>query len=150
MELERSVSNMCTAVRVLRSSKRTLGKEDYLAEKVTTFPGWLIINFWKRESNRERKDEYEYLIAKKLNSFNPVIAFNPVPDIYSDYLEEVSSIDAIVELLKNQNPTVYEIARAKYVDFFNSYLDYEESVPKVIDFEKGRSKVIQFNGGNYD
>ena len=139
MKIDKSIKNMYSALRILRHFDINISKEKYLENKVTSIPGWLLIRSWRNEKDKGVKDSFEYLFAKKLNSFNPIIAYNDVPPIYNQYLEQVSSIDAIVELLKNDNQEVYDKAKKKYIRFFDSYLDYEE--------EHMKCKIIEFNGG---
>lgn len=73
------------------------------------------------------------LIAKKLGIWGPLLQYNDVPDIYLEYLEGVTSIDAIVELMNSPSAQVRDAVTAKYKRFFEEYLDKEEKC-KVIKF----------------
>ena len=125
------VNDLYTSLRVM--DKNTQYGDELVSEKVKNIPGQFLLTSWKNSKSEIQKEKFEILIAKKLNSLNAILQYNDVPRIYLEYLELVSSIDAIVELLDNLNEKVRTIAYEKYRLFFDKYLE-----------EKEKCKIIQF------
>ena len=125
------VNDLYTSLRVM--DKNTQYGDELVSEKVKNIPGQFLLTSWKNSKSEIQKEKFELLIAKKLNSLNAILQCNDVPRIYLEYLELVSSIDAIVELLDNLNEKVRTIAYEKYRLFFDKYLE-----------EKEKCKIIQF------
>ncbi len=109
-------------LRVLRVFKRT---SEYLRGRISLVSGQSLLVLWENEGDPDRKDRFEQLIALKLNSYGDMLLYNPVPHIYDEYLSEVKSIDAIVELVNNPNPKVQNIGRKKFIEFYDKYLEEE-------------------------
>ena len=118
----------------LRSNNHSYANE-YIEEKMKNIPDYMLIRLWRNEKNIKIKEMFEVLIAKKLNGYNALLKYNDIPSIYLDYLYEVSYIDAIIELLDNSNETVLNIAKDKYKDFFDNYLEQSDE-EKVIEFRR--------------
>ena len=125
------VNDLYTSLSVM--DKNTQYGDELVSEKVKNIPGQFLLTSWKNSKSEIQKEKFEILIAKKLNSLNAILQYNDVPRIYLEYLELVSSIDAIVELLDNLNEKVRTIAYEKYRLFFDKYLE-----------EKEKYKIIQF------
>lgn len=133
MDTEVAIKNVYDSLYAMRSN--TLRKEEYIDDKIRKVPGYILIRSWRNEKNIKLKEQFEILIAKKLNSYNAILQYNDVPSIYLEYLNEVTSIDAIIELLDNLNEEVKNIANNKYKEFFDKYLK-ENDKCKVIKFRR--------------
>ena len=131
--LIKEIGNMYTCIRLLDSDK--IKVDEYINEKVKNISSVLLLKRWLQEKNIYIKEKIEILIAKKLIGLDPILRYNDVPSIYEYYLDNVSSIDAIVELLNSSNKNISSIANKKYVMFFDEYLDNEDK-NKIIDFRR--------------
>lgn len=131
--LIKEIGNMYFCIRLLDNDK--IKVDEYINEKVKNISSVLLLKRWMQEKNIYIKEKIEILIAKKLIGLDPILRYNEVPSIYEYYLDNVSSIDAIVELLNSSNKNISSIANKKYVMFFDEYLDNEDK-NKIIDFRR--------------
>ena len=132
--LVREIGEMYTCIHIM-GVKQGNCVDRYIDEKMKNVSGGLLIKRWMQEKDLYIKEKIEILIAKKLNGLNPILKYNDVPSIYNYYLDNISSMDAIVELLNNSNENVRNIANRKYIMFFDEYLDKEDE-NKVIEFRR--------------
>lgn len=130
MDTQALVNDIYTSLRKINT--KTMYGNEYANEKVKNIPGKVLLSFWKNVKNPETKEQLEILIAKKLVSYNPILQYNDVPSIYLEYLDLVSSWNAIVELLDSLNEKIYSIAYEKYCKFFEEYMDEQKSKLKEI------------------
>ena len=133
MDTKLAIKNIYDSLYIMRSN--TLKKEKYINTKINDVPGHILVRSWKNEKNIKLKEQFEILIAKKLNSYNVLLQYNDVPSIYLDFLNEVTSIDAIIELFDNLNEEVKNIANVKYKEYFDKYLE-ENDKCKIIKFRR--------------
>ena len=132
-DLIKEIGSMYTCIHLLDINK--IKADERIYERVKSISGGLLIKRWVQEKNPCIKEKIEVLIAKKLIGLNPILRYNDVPSIYEYYLDNVSSIDAIVELLNSSNENIKNIANNKYIMFFDEYLDNEDK-NKVIEFRR--------------
>ncbi len=114
---------------------KTLRSKELINDKIKNVPGHILISIWKSEKDMELKKQLEILIARKLNSYGKLLEYNDAPDIYLEYLEKVTSMDAIIELMDSPNEKIKDIASIKYKEFFDRYLD-ESDKCEIIEFER--------------
>ena len=131
MTNEQAIKGLYEALYLTRS--RTSRSIKLIEDKIRDVPGKMLMAAWRNEKDIELKRQFEMLIAKKLGIWGPLLQYNDVPDIYLEYLEGVTSIDAIVELMNSPSAQVRDAVTAKYKRFFEEYLDKEEKC-KVIKF----------------
>ena len=106
--------------------------KELINDKIKNVSGHILISIWKSEKDLELKKQFEILIARKLNSYGKLLEYNGVPDIYLEYLEKVTSIDAIVELMDSPNEKIKSTASIKYREFFDNYLE-ENDKCEIVD-----------------
>ena len=133
MDTKLAIKNIYDSLYIMRSN--ILKKEKYINTKINDVPGHILVRSWKNEKNIRLKEQFEILIAKKLNSYNVLLQYNDVPSIYLNFLNEVTSIDAIIELFDNSNEKVKNIANVKYKEYFDKYLE-ENDKCKIIKFRR--------------
>lgn len=133
MQINATIKSLYESLYLTRSN--TLRSVELIRDKIKDIPGCILIRIWKSERDLEIRKQFEILIARKINSYGKLLEYNDVPDIYLEYLDNVKSIDAIVELLDSSNEKVRSIAYSKYQLYFDTYLDENEKC-KIIEFRR--------------
>lgn len=97
-----------------------------ISNQVKKVPPTYLLSRWEGTTEITSKHLIERIIAEKIRTYDCLLAYNDLPEMYDNYLNGVTSIDAIVTLLGSPNKRVISTISSKYNDFFNKYLEEEE------------------------
>ena len=88
-----------------------------------TMPIKELLKKWQKEKNITLKELLEISISERIVRYEPVIEYESYPKIIKQFLEEVTSIDALCILMNLHNEKIQKQARDKYDTFIKEYLE---------------------------
>lgn len=109
-----------------------------LNKRLKIMPIKELLNKWEKEKNITLKELLEITISERLIRYEPVIDYNEYPEILKQYVENVTSLDALCILMNIHNQTINYKVKDKYNRFIKEYLDLMDN-----------EKLYQTEGNDY-
>ncbi len=100
---------------------------EVLAERLDTLKIRILLEKCNKEKNPLLKELLEVAVARKFLNYILVGDYEIFPTSIKQYLENVSSLDALCLLMQSRNRDIVVMARKKYEELFDAYLETFEN-----------------------
>jgi len=86
-----------------------------------------LLKKWSKEKNITLKEMLEVTVSERIARYEPIIEYDLYPEIFKQFIEQVTSIDALCILMNMHNKTIRTEASNKYKEFIKEYLELTDN-----------------------
>lgn len=120
-------SYLMELLRQERAHDRNLAIQE-LKKRLLQMSPSILLKKWAREKNETILELLEVAISQKYLIYDRITDYNRMSSAAQAYFEEVTSLDAIVNLLQAKNKTVKSLATRKYNELLESYFEKNDEL----------------------